>query len=149
MGDVQFLTYITPSTASLPAEPMQRAVVAERNDYVAGGYQFAVFGRSDQGLVPNPRAAGVIWTSSLTRIDPSAETNSQGTFGAGNGIEVALNNPLTEAVLDALAESDLSWSDAEARALATGMLMDETLIERSAQDAMELWRLGLIKPLAV
>jgi len=148
---VQFLSYLWPTTASFAPTSAARALVADRDDFAAGGYRHALFGRRSGALTPDPRAPGIRWNSSIVRADAPVAVDGAVTYRSTfDATTVTIHRQFTQAVLDQLVGEDLSWVEAEARAMATGIAAadDPELQALVAKDACDLWLLGLIRPLA-
>ena len=146
--DIRFLTSTIVTTASTLATSARRALIDDRNGLIASGYEYAFFGRVADGP-PDATAWNIRWSSHLKRSEDPSQLAGHGRFNlqpGGNPFEIEA--PLTQRMLDALADAPMTFQEALRIACKDVEATDEEVI-RAANDFLVLWQLGAIRPLAV
>jgi len=140
---LEFLTYLpNDQSGSLPSS-RERAVAAAAKDLLAGGYQFAVFGKPAAGATGiDVRTPLVDWHFDMLRRE---SVDGVATF-ADAKTSINVSSASTAAALEMLAQGPLSWAELCA---AAGPYLDPAAPEAGyrqlEKDIVKLWRFGLAR----
>lgn len=146
--DIRFLTPTIVTSASALAKSAQRALVDDRNCLIASGYEYAFFGRVDDGP-PDASAWNIRWTSRLKRSEDPSELDGHGRFILNPGGQpFEIEAPLTQRMLDALTDTPMTFQEALRVACEDVEATDEE-VARAASDFLVLWQLATLSPRAV
>ena len=148
---VQFITYLDAPDAARAETADARALEADVEDLGMGGYHFGLFMRRDaNGIVADARAAGLAWSNTLARGEPSPDGRAVFLDQARN-IDFTIGSRLTAAFLAATREAALTWDQGLAAAREAVPPGDNPQAEDAtlATDLEHLWRLRAVKPTRV
>jgi len=145
---VDFASYLAPVPFAALDTSRERAMAADRLDAAWGSYRYAVFVRD--AAAPDLKRGNIFWTSSL--VPAATDVTKPVPFHAPGGQIIAVRDPVTAAMLMALREKPLAWSDAFARGIAAarsrGLVLAAGQESLCLSEFQKLWAHAYVSPIA-
>jgi SAM-dependent methyltransferase len=146
---VDFASYLAPVPFAALEMPRERATAADGLDASWGSYRHAVFVRGAEA--PDLKRGNTVWTTLLV---PAAamDVTKPVPFRAPDRQIIAVRDPVTAAMLMALREKPLPWTEAFVRgvaaAKANGLALAASQESLCLSEFQKLWAHEYVSPLA-